>query len=510
MESPAHVDNIGAVRGGVALAVAVLAAASVPGGAQAQAPDTRVGQASDGLPGLDRVGVPHSVPWMGAVGASAGYGFTESVLDADDSHHRLAGRAAFSLSPADIFALGLQLDGRYDTHSAGGASDDGLVGDPRLLLRGFTELGSVSLGAQATLWVPGKDAPSVAFDALSVDFEALLGLRVGDDLTLALNAGFRLDRSAASIEDATLLSPSDRIALGLSDSNALLVGLGAAYRTGQMELFGEWTWDLLLGNDAASASQSPMRVGAGARLWIGDSDSLQLEGRLEALLSSRPDVTIGQDLAPVDPRFGVHIGLLFRFPAPDRPSDGDDGGGVGDGGPGPVAPTTGTVRGRVTDSEGQPVVGAQVTIEPASGDALGPVTSGDDGSFEVTEVPAGTVTVHAVAEGYVEQTAEVTVTAGAPVEAQVAVERDLPNGQIRGVVQSFAGQPVQAQIRVEPLGQEVTADEEGAFQIDVPPGEYEVVITAEGYTEQRRPIRVEQQGVTILNVDLRRDRGRRR
>ena len=38
----------------------------------------------------------------------------------------------------------------------------------------------------------------------------------------------------------------------------------------------------------------------------------------------------------------------------------------------------------------------------------------------------------------------------------------------------------------------------------VAPGEYTVLLSAPGYERQRRPVRVEQNGVTILNVDLRR------
>jgi len=50
---------------------------------------------------------------------------------------------------------------------------------------------------------------------------------------------------------------------------------------------------------------------------------------------------------------------------------------------------------------------------------------------------------------------------------------------------------------------ETKTDAEGFFQIDVPPGEYEVVIEAPGYVAQRRKAQVERQGVVIVNADLR-------
>ena len=50
------------------------------------------------------------------------------------------------------------------------------------------------------------------------------------------------------------------------------------------------------------------------------------------------------------------------------------------------------------------------------------------------------------------------------------------------------------------------ADENGEFELEVPPGAYEVVIEANGHDVQRRRVTVEQLGVTVLNVDLRRSR----
>jgi uncharacterized membrane protein len=69
-------------------------------------------------------------------------------------------------------------------------------------------------------------------------------------------------------------------------------------------------------------------------------------------------------------------------------------------------------------------------------------------------------------------------------------------------VRSFRGKPLAASIRLEPSAATTETDAEGFFQIDVPPGEYEVVIEAPGYQAQRRHAKVDQQGVVIVNADL--------
>ncbi len=95
------------------------------------------------------------------------------------------------------------------------------------------------------------------------------------------------------------------------------------------------------------------------------------------------------------------------------------------------------------------------------------------------------------------------VAAPEPAPAPVVT---LPPGQIRGRVRSLRGKALLAQVEVMPLGQTVTTDATGAFIMDVPPGSYSVVVRAEGHETQERPAEVEQDGVTILVIDLRRSK----
>jgi outer membrane receptor for ferrienterochelin and colicins len=80
----------------------------------------------------------------------------------------------------------------------------------------------------------------------------------------------------------------------------------------------------------------------------------------------------------------------------------------------------GTVSGKVTDAaSGAPVSGAQVTI---AGAGLGAMT-GDDGSYRIANVPAGSYTVIARRIGYIElRRANVSVTAGGTATVDLAMK----------------------------------------------------------------------------------------
>ncbi len=129
-----------------------------------------------------------------------------------------------------------------------------------------------------------------------------------------------------------------------------------------------------------------------------------------------------------------------------------------------------------------------------------------EGRFRVTGVPSGPVTVTARAAGFEPVTRSLTLAPGSEHELDFDLEPALPPGQLRGFVRSFGGKPVAATLTIEPLGQTITAGENGAFEIDVAPGRYEVVVRAPGYREQRRAVTIEEGGVLILNVDLRRQK----
>ena len=164
----------------------------------------------------------------------------------------------------------------------------------------------------------------------------------------------------------------------------------------------------------------------------------------------------------------------------------------------------GSLHGHAMEPKGdksEPVAGVTVTVTSQDVERAGQTSA--DGAFAIDDVPVGRVLILARAAGYEDATAEARIDARAPATVDLVMKRVIRPGQLRGLVRSFNGKPLAATIRIEPLGSETKTDADGMFQIDVPPGAYEVVVAAPGHAGQRRPVQVDENGVTILNADLR-------
>ena len=141
----------------------------------------------------------------------------------------------------------------------------------------------------------------------------------------------------------------------------------------------------------------------------------------------------------------------------------------------------------------------------------------ENGHFTLEGKPGDELTIAAEATGYLAGRATVTLTAGGNKLA-LTLERRPPQGQIRGLVRSLRGAPVAADISIESGTDDASSGsgaareparrraESGRFEVDVAPGRYRVTISASGYQTQQRKVDVEENGVTVLNVDLRSER----
>jgi hypothetical protein len=445
--------------------------------------------------------VPVAVPGRaGSFGGAVdlGLGVTEPLHDDDESHQRLALGAAVSVDAARWLNIGLLFNGRYDRHGQDQQGrDDGLLFQSELSARVAWQTATLGFGAEVGAWLPGGSDVGSSFSAVSGDGRLFVSQHHGR-LAWGVFGGYRLDRSARAAEDADQLRFGDRIALGASEFDAALLGLGMGYTVGRSFLFGEATSRLLLGAPALGAS--PSFVSLGVRRQLSES-GLSLEVSLSALVSSRPATDVAAELAPFEPRALLSIGLRYRAverarAAPTLPAA-------------PVtvpapaqakAPAPSSVELALLDDRGQPLQGAKVTL--LQGEKETALVERTPGHYGSTEVQPGPARLRVQAEGFQPVEREVTLAAGRAVQLDIQAQQALPAGQVRGLVRSLRGKALDAKVRIEPAGVETKTDAEGFFQLDVLPGQYEVVIESPGYQPQRRAVKVDQQGVVIVNADL--------
>lgn len=491
------------------------------------------------MPGGMHAPTAETLP-KGAVQVSAlsGLGRRTGLLGKDHKFNRAIGDLAFAFGVTSNLSVGLTLDGRYDRHwgitpTPAAGYDDGYVGDPKLIVRAGTSTGSVAFGGQLGIWVPGKNAPSVAASAISVDVRGLVSLPAGPGL-LSFSGGFRLDNSVKSIEEPERLSLQDRVSLGVSDYHALFAAAQLRLPVGDKAwVAAEGSLDAFLGGppDATATAvkraelpRSKLTVRGGLTAGFHINDSISAFIFLEA--AKVPGINLAQvmdnniPLIPYEPIFTGGLGIAARFGGPQKvaklfvekdcakrnPPDC----------PAVKVPITVEIAGTVIDNAGKPVVGAKVLLTLKNSQVQPQVTD-DKGAYSFKGVRIGDALEGK--ESIDETAAEVAVEAGGMKSgkatvpqlakgtntvAAITLDPELPPGELRGVVRSLpGGKLIQgATITVEPGGAKAESAADGTFQVNLAPGSYKIKVSAPGMKAQELDVTIETNGVAIKNIDL--------
>lgn len=497
--------------GGLA-AVVLLVIASV---ASAEPDPQALGTSASGLHGLVYTGLPLSAAELN-LSLGAGYGMTEAITAQDGTHHR--GQATFgaAITPLPWLAFALRLDGRLEMHPDDGeGSHNAGFGDPRIFARaGHALTPDLSIGAELGGWFPGSDAPSLEPKATSAEARGLFAyIPRNTGWVLLASAGFRLDNSAQSAPDLERLRIGDRITLGVSGSNSVLGAVGVARRFDQVaEVFGELSADVHVGAKAPPFSQSPLRAALGGRYF--PSPGWQFDLTALASLSARPDIEPADPLVPIEPRVLVLLGVryTFRFERPAAPdaarplaSEPTAVAATAAVPPPPPPPEPATVSGTLVDDKGEPLPEAVVMLRVTGGEMRDAITDAN-GRYTFQRVPLGPATMEVTATGFQAQTWDIEIKQDMPPDLGRALTPKADRGVLRGLIRTFQSEPLRAQIvvrdrRGKAVGTRDSA-EDGHFELELPPGSYAVTISAKGYRTHRRPINVEGNGVSILNVDM--------
>jgi len=161
-----------------------------------------------------------------------------------------------------------------------------------------------------------------------------------------------------------------------------------------------------------------------------------------------------------------------------------------------LAPTApGSITGTVTDNKGNAIAGATVS---GAGET---VVTASNGSYSMSDVPAGTVTLTVTANGYANVSETVTVNSGAAATAPTI--QLVPNdGNVSGTVTNSAGTPL-AGVSVNFGGGYTTTDANGNYALNkIPAGTIQLVVAASGYNSQTQNVTITGGNTTTANFAL--------
>lgn len=466
-----------------------------------------------------------------------GYGYRKGGLAPNESLGRALGSIAFAYGVHELFTVGLSFDGRYDRHmNTVHGTDVGYVGDPHILARFAKAAGTTRFGAQLGVWVPGKDAPSIAGAAISVDLRALASLPAGPGI-LSFEVGYRFDNSAASVDHPELLSLADRVSLGVSDFKAVFGGAHLALPFGKTWIGAEASVEAFLGDPpsdgmggvevghaALSDGKLTFRGGLSAGYHINEMFSVL--GYLE--MAKSPYITIAQTLdnniplVPYEPLFTFGVGLSAQFGNSKTEAQFKGCAYTPEGCPAVETPIIAEISGSVTDDADKPLVGAKVTLKLANV-TVDPVATDGEGKYVFKAARIGTQAEATKSKPAVHRIDETNATISVEVDGKkpgmatiakledpgtkvpvIKLEPLLPPGQLRGVVHQLpSGKPVlKATITVTPGKATAETAADGTFTIDLAPGSYKITVKAPGFASQDLDATIETNGVAIKNIDL--------
>jgi len=160
-----------------------------------------------------------------------------------------------------------------------------------------------------------------------------------------------------------------------------------------------------------------------------------------------------------------------------------------------LTPLPGAIAGTVTDAlTGDPIEGADVTANGYSG------TTDTEGHYTI-QLPPRTYTVTVSATKYVSQSKPATVTANTTRTIDFALT--LLNGTISGTVTDSSTDDPIAGATVTANGISVSTGTDGTYSIELPPGTYNVTVSANGYKDSSQTnITVVAEETTPLDFEL--------
>lgn len=166
-------------------------------------------------------------------------------------------------------------------------------------------------------------------------------------------------------------------------------------------------------------------------------------------------------------------------------------------------PSKGKVTGMVSDAETQIAVGEAI-IEMKGTGLTNLSTDPETGMYTTPELPGGEVELIVRKEGYKQQSAKVNVLIGQTITQDFKLQKEVKVGAIYGRVTDPAGKPLAGVIslNVPSIPPGASKVETGEYFMKIPPGEYQVTATVQGFKPLTKPATVKHGFKTRIDFTL--------
>ena len=165
-----------------------------------------------------------------------------------------------------------------------------------------------------------------------------------------------------------------------------------------------------------------------------------------------------------------------------------------------TAPPPGSIAGVVRDTGGAGLANASVSTSPGGYST----TTGTNGSYVLSNVPAGTYDVTASKVGYASQTINSVAVSAGQTTSGIDFTLSVNTGTISGTVKDTAGNGiVGASVSTSPGGYSTTTGTNGSYVLsNIPPGTYNVTASKTGYVSQTINSVAVSAGQTTSGIDF--------
>jgi outer membrane protein OmpA-like peptidoglycan-associated protein len=408
-----------------------------------------------------------------------------------------AGRLVFQATPIDYLSFNIGVSATSNNSSFGQPQAMLTQGDLNLGIRGYYPLnGWFSVGGDLSLYIPADFGTSgLSFDSTSVRPRLLATADIGaaSDGAVALlthiNVGYRIDNTASGVPDGAKLTRIERFAYGVSDYDALELGVGFEYTDlPYVRPFLSYTMDLpvngadgVCGNvgldcySDAGIGAAPKVLSLGAR--IEPIKDLGIQAGVDLGLTTRQ----AQGLPATAP-YMVVLGLTWTIDSNKKGEDRIVEKVVEKEKIVEKEPVKGFVLGTVVDGQTLlPVTGALIEYTPTENTPQS--SSMANGSFRSYGFkPGDKLVIRFSHPDYEPQELPLEVAEGEK-QVQIKLKAIPKKGTMVGRISDAKDKPVTgAQVTISgPKEASTSVDAGGSFFQELPPGKYTITVKADGF-----------------------------